>query len=370
MGQIAQFAKRYVYDIGYDIENEYYYRWFLKKKQGALNKECGIKPDSDFDRRVRAYYARISNGTFHIDTRWHDYYAGENGIYDVRYIPENLFNGRIEPYYNRKSFAKAWADKCFYEMHLDTSLFRMPVNYVRNVAGVYLDRDFQLISKKQAVQICMGKKFIIKDSLEGKGGNDIEFSDGNLSGEQIDQMFLKYGENFVVSEILVQDGPLHAVNPTSVNTIRMMSMLLEDRVEILSCVLRIGGTGARVDNFSQGGIVCGITPDGITKNYAWDHLGNRYEECHPNGNKFSGIKIPNFEEAKEVVKRQHMRLPYFKLISWDLMLNGNEVGFIEFNLSPQGTKIHQLANGPLFGDLTDRVLKDGFKKKWKRSCQK
>jgi len=53
----------------------------------------------------------------------------------------------------------------------------------------------------------------------------------------------------------------------------------------------------------------------------------------------------------------HHRLMHFDLVSWDIAINkNNEPVLIEYNLSYQGTINSQIANGPLFGDLTDDVL--------------
>lgn len=366
MGRLVELVKKYAYDFGYNMENLYYYWFLMKKQQKQRNMDNGIKRDKAYDKKIKEYYADISGNSFHVDTRWHDFYAEKNGRADVRYIPENLYYGKIEPYFNKKMFAKALDDKCFYEIRLDTSLCRIPKIYVRNANGIYLDENFRLISREQAVQQCLCREFAMKYSLDGKGGYKITFSDGTLDEQRIGQLFTEYGSDFVVQEVLVQDGALYEINPSSVNTVRIMTMLMEDRVEVLSCVLRMGGIGARVDNYCSGGIICGITPEGRTKREAYDQKGNKYIDYHPNGNRFSDIEIPNIEQAKEMVKKQHMRLPYFRLISWDVVICEKEIGLIEYNITPQGISVHQLTNGPIFGDRTDEILKEGFAKKWKR----
>ena len=179
---------------------------------------------------------------------------------------------------------------------------------------------------------------------------------------EIFRAFDRFGKNFVVTEPIKQTGALHQINPSSVNTVRFMTFMHDNKVTLLSAVLRMGGTGSRVDNAHGGGVFCGITNEGITKSLGWNQEFDKFDK-HPNGNKFDGIRIPNYKKAVDIVKRQHMRLGHFKLVSWDVALSDDEIYIIEFNLTPQGIDLHQICNGPLFGELTDEVLGEYFSNK-------
>lgn len=61
------------------------------------------------------------------------------------------------------------------------------------------------------------------------------------------------------------------------------------------------------------------------------------------------------------MKECHPRIGNFRLVSWDIAIdkNGNAV-LIEANMRKGGINFHQFNNGPLFGNLTERVLEEVF----------
>ena len=61
-----------------------------------------------------------------------------------------------------------------------------------------------------------------------------------------------------------------------------------------------------------------------------------------------------------MVRSMHIKVPYFKIISWDIAINNfNLPVFIEYNTYNQGLEI-QIPNGPLFGKFTDEILAKGL----------
>ena len=140
-----------------------------------------------------------------------------------------------------------------------------------------------------------------------------------------------------------------------------MTFYFHDQVHVLSSVLRMGINNSRVDNGSQGGIVCGVQPNGQLKNFARDLSGNTYL-MHPGGTKFESVVIPNYHECTELVKTLAKRfIAISRSISWDLAIN--ECGhplLVESNLSGGGLDVHQVCNGPLFGDMLHDVIAEVF----------
>ena len=74
-----------------------------------------------------------------------------------------------------------------------------------------------------------------------------------------------------------------------------------------------------------------------------------------------GFKLPGYFEAVNCVKKMHLKVPYFKIISWDIAIDthGDPV-FIEYNVYRQGIVTLQLANGPLFKEFGDELLRKGI----------
>lgn len=75
-----------------------------------------------------------------------------------------------------------------------------------------------------------------------------------------------------------QHADIAKLNSSSVNTVRVLSLLSENGVKVYSTILRMGIDGAKVANASSGGITCGINADGTLKEYAYK--SKRFSE-HP-----------------------------------------------------------------------------------------
>lgn len=172
----------------------------------------------------------------------------------------------------------------------------------------------------------------------------------------------EYNKDFIVQEPIKQSKDLSIVHPQSVNTIRTMSYFDGKEVRILSSILRMGVKDSKVDNESSGGVSCGITNEGVLKRYTRLANGKTFDG-HPDEFKTEGHKINNYSKILDTIKESHKLIPYFKLISWDFSIDedGNPV-MIEYNTSWCGINFHQFNNGPLFGDMTDEILKEITKK--------
>ena len=133
-------------------------------------------------------------------------------------------------------------------------------------------------------------------------------------------------------------------------------MLYEGKVNILSSVLRMGVGDSFLDNVSSGGIDCGINKNGSISDKAYDASGKVYLK-HPDGYEFKNTTIPVYKKIINIIKEEHIKMPYFGLISWDFTVDKNEEPImIEINLSWCGLNSHQLHNGPLFGEKTTEIL--------------
>ncbi len=352
-----------------DLQNHYYRYLFLENAKKNIGIKKYIK-DSGFEKDCIDY--RKSRTGVKINTIWHNYYSSVNGIKDVRYVPENIYYAYIEPFYNRKGFCQCCDDKCYYSERFPENVVpggvRRPPTILRNISGLFFDKDFNILQEHTAAELVHEQKdgYVIKESITGTGGNRLIFVEPGTqkSTDEILTILHNYKKDYVIEGIITQCDELKALNPTSVNTIRFITFMDQEGVHILSSVLRIGGKGARTDNFSTGGMACGIDEDGKLKIDGYDQQYNKYHEIHPNGIRFAGVHIPGFEEAKRFVKILHRRFGHFRIISWDIVIDEEHHPLIiEFNLTPQGIDLHQINNGPLFGDLTEQILQEVFRGK-------
>lgn len=276
------------------------------------------------------------------------------------YMPDSFYQTFIDDYYSNPQESRSCDDKNLYDLFFYD--INRPKTIFRKTKGQYLDENYELISMQDAIEKAKSRKeVILKISKFSFGGHGVLFWDAKSSSEDQLMEFLNSSDRIVCQEILRQHEVLNRVNPTSVNTLRIVSFMFNGKVNILSSVLRMGRNGSRVDNASSGGIVCGIKPNGQLKNVAYDTAANVYHK-HPQGAEFESIVIPNYVDCINLVTTLAKRFSSVsRLISWDLAIgeDGKPL-LIESNLTFGELDFHQLCNGPIFGDLTQEVLADVF----------
>lgn len=205
----------------------------------------------------------------------------------------------------------------------------------------------------------------IKRATDCGGANGVFYlecsSNDNMPNDFTD-IAKKIQTDIAIQKRVIQHERISALNSDAVNTIRMLSVLHRDgSVKVYSSLLRIGGGAGHVDNFCSGGVAVGIDDDGRLKEYGYYLNGNRVTQHPVTGKTFLGYQIPAFERAKELVKRAHIYVPHFRMVSWDIAIDqdGQPV-LIETNLADGQLDLHQLTNGPLFKDDTVEILDEVY----------
>ena len=306
--------------------------------------------------------SRIKNifkgyGFKNVSTKWHKYYSGINNKKADNYIPEILFYSKIEPILNQGIMYPALEDKNLLDRFFPATL--VPKVIIKNINGFYYD-DREQIGLDDALNICSQyPEFVIKPSIGTAGGvrvKKVVLKDFKCVEEDLKTLFEEYKSDFIVQKIIKQNSHLSELNPSSLNTIRMISYLRDEEVIPLSAVIRIGKSESFTDNVTAGGIACGIKENGRLRKQAVDAEGNKHFRSDY-GTSLHNFVIPMFQSIISVVKNIHKLMPHFRIISWDLTIDDkSEVRLIEFNATGQGINMHQEANGPLFGEYTHEIL--------------
>lgn len=158
-------------------------------------------------------------------------------------------------------------------------------------------------------------------------------------------------------EVVKQSDFFAQFNPDSVNTLRFVTLNINENCTLLSTFLRMGAKGSYVDNLSGGhGVLVGINSNGVLNDFGVDkNFEKRFES--PTGVKFSGMTVPNFDQIKQQIINFHKKIPFANLIGWDITIdtNGNPI-VIEVNLDSAVIEAHQVFNGPIFGDRHTEVI--------------
>ncbi len=339
----------------------------LRKKRTAYKLIKGVRKNYEklhFDRElsvdqeseIKKYFKDLLDIDVPLD--WHRYFYKRTGVYSVKYIPTSLYYTDIIGKVNQMKFERAYSDKNLTELLLKG--VKQPVTILKNINGYYY-QDGQAIDNITALKICYDiEDVIIKPTMQSHGSGVKRFSvhDGvtNVEDMSVEHFFNSYKKDFIVQKVVHQHERLNALNPSSVNTIRILTYRSGMELLVPYAVIRIGRQGWDIDNETAGGVSTKINANGTLNKYAYGAPGNDMVERTDTGVVLEGYMIPSFDKAVETVKKLHLQLPYFNLIGWDISIDdeGDPV-LIEWNVWPE---LSQSANGPAFGDYTERILKE------------
>lgn len=282
------------------------------------------------------------------------------GVFDVRQMPNDYYSD-VEKVLNPPAYSVFLQHKCNLKYFIPSEY--RPITLVQNIDHHFLDANDVVISKEDAVKIMLdAKEFIIKIAKNSGGGSGIKKI--LLKGNQDDikivgDLVNEYKKDFIVQRLIKQHKEIAKFNPDSVNSIRVLSMNINDNFSILSSFIRMGGKGNFVDNLSgpEGSVLVGLKQNGELHNFGIDKKYRKLYES-PTGIKFEGLKIDNFEHIKSLVRKLHIEnFPFANLIGWDISIDeNNKPVIIEINLNSGEIELHQVFNGPIFGNRTYEVL--------------
>jgi hypothetical protein len=327
-----------------------------------VERHC-VKPlTAEQKKDICDFWERIS-GTKkkYFDFLWYEVYNGvcQDPAKLKYYIPNDFYYCYVDYFFANDHYGRRFDDKTLYQLYFPE--IKHPETIVRKSGEDMLDSQYQIISIDKAMQLCHEAGTVIyKNAREASGGKSIRFwSVGD------DELFLRSmlsSGNYVIQKLIRQHQMLNYIHAASVNTIRLLTLQFKSQVHVVSAILRMGSNGKKVDNGSSGGMFCGILPDGQLRPTATDFSGRSYTH-HPQGACFAEVKIPNYQKICSLVKQMAPRLENVtRLISWDIAVGEDgEPILVEPNLYYGGCNVHQLCNGPIFGDMTEEVLRYLFK---------
>lgn len=337
--------------------------WWVQDIRNIKEKirQCGTKPLTSAQKREIQSFWRPLVG-HRVPTYWHEYFLTRNGVFSPRYVPTAVYHYDIIFRLNFRPFAKAYANKSFYDTIFPDVL--RPQTIIKCINGFYYDEK-QAISRKEAMDRCRNlTDVVVKPSQDGMWGRGVRiFSTVNgMVGETetLASMLDAYGPNFIVQEKVVQHERMSALNPSSLNTLRILSYRQGDEIVILYAVVRIGRRGQSIDNETAGGVNADIDlTTGCIRDCAYGTPAEKRILRTDIGTELSGYFIPSFHGAIDLVKELHLRLPYFKLVGWDIGIDvaGRPI-MIEWNRAPD---LSQTAHGPAFGDMTEEIVREALK---------
>lgn len=332
---------------------------FWDREDQELRK-CYSSPQLTMDERekLKSYWKKYVKEDIPLT-----YYELIKGIdkFDTDYISHSIYFTYMLPILNPRAEAYALANKGIYSFYF-SDVYR-PTEVIKNIHGNFYDENNKLCTKEDAVTAILEykKKVVIKPSIDSSQGRNVIILSDYLRNDIL-EIFNKYSKDFVVQELIKQSEQTAKFNPTSLNTFRITTLLLNGKFSCLSIIFRCGGLNSIVDNVNAGGIMIGVYSDGKLYDYGFSKKEGKRAMSY-NGLRFSEYRIDNFSQILDFAHTLHLRLPFCSIVGWDIALDyNNRPIMVEVNLKGPSIDVEQMCSGPTFGNRLQEVLDYVFNK--------
>lgn len=207
------------------------------------------------------------------------------------------------------------------------------------LAGKWFGREAFLVGPKQsdlASFLTFCKKhpdlFVKSNALSKGRGVGLYHLSNDQEAEALYAKLKKEGSEWIVEERIVQAPEMAQWNASSVNTVRIPSVLYQDKWAVIGPVFRSGRKGSVVDNAGAGGIITCIDPKtGILTTDGVDEAGVYYAKHPDSGLVFKGWQIPKWQELLKLAEEIQRSMPHHQYVGWDFALTEHGWVLIEGN---------------------------------------
>lgn len=203
----------------------------------------------------------------------------------------------------------------------------------------FIGRDFIDLRKTDAEglkKFCEGKNNVFAKHVNDFGGSGI--SREELAPDtDYNALYGRLSENkqFLVEDGLVQHEEMNKLSPSSVNTIRIVTLCHNNTPHFMYALVRMSNGSSCVDNICSGGMYTAADSEGRLKKLAYCDETGKYYTAHPyTGTVFDGFKIPMFKEAVEMCKTAARVFPECAYIGWDAAITDKGPVLVEGNTLP------------------------------------
>ncbi len=305
---------------------------------------------------VIGFYKQITGKK--VSLLYHEYFLSRTGVYSKEYMPIDLYEADIIGRANRLDMRDAYCDKNINEKLLPH--IKQPRSLLKNVNG-YFYFEGDALDKERAIKKCENlNDCIIKPSLlsKGRGVKKLYIENGKdcISGKTVDEILTQYDKNYIIQEVVRQHPRMKVLNPSSLNTLRIMTYRSGMEILVVYVAVRIGRKDQILDNQTAGGISAQVNDQGQIAKYAFGAAGDDFVTTTDSGIILEGYEIPSYQEVIECVKKAHFDLPFFDIVGWDMAIGENgEPILIEWNAKVGPS---QTACGTGLGKYTERIIKE------------
>ncbi|WP_197030672.1 sugar-transfer associated ATP-grasp domain-containing protein [Halomonas sp. BC04] len=265
--------------------------------------------------------------------------------------------------FNDMEFIEYYCDKNLYDIIVRTA--QKPVTRLRCVTASLYDEKYNSLELEQIGSILeVDREYILKTSrtANGKGVLKVKAHDSFLTYGDNKVFYCdlveKFGNDFLVQDVIKQHSLISNIHPESVNSLRMVTLRWQGEIHFVMAFLRVGAEGRANDNAGTGGLCVGVSDNGKLDNFAIDKALNCISIHPTTGYDFRRpVTIPNYETFKSFVINLHQDIPHHDFVSWDVAIGDDGLPvFIEHNFRG-ALWLYQLVTGlPLFRQFSQEIV--------------
>ena len=263
---------------------------------------------------------------------WVDYEAFKMYAMNARergYILTIGKNNELIKKYNDKRYVQYFEDKAIFNKKFNDFVKRdwimagEGITY-GNIEGTALTEDDRVkgAGVDEFRRFLSDREYIMVKPLDESCGHGIEkIKVSDWDPEELYAYVLANGKP-LCEEVVVQDETMSLLNSSSVNTIRVTTILKDGNARIVSGGIRMGRNGNHVDNFNSGGL--GVIYDrctGTVISDGFDRERNVYETVPESGIKLKGFQIPRWDEIVAMIKEAALVVPQVGYVGWDVCIS-------------------------------------------------
>lgn len=267
----------------------------------------------------------------------------------------------------RRSFAPEFDKNTFADMvndpkQADVFLDKFTTyEYFKEFFGrdVYNIRSLEDIeSDKFATFFANHPRFILKPvfGTRGAGIEVVEFLSVEEARKYLSTLYNSGVTAIIIEELIKQHDKLAELHKESANTLRVITIRYEDRVDVIHAYLRVGKGNSVIDNASAGGVFGVVNIETGRIYAACDRWGNSFDVHPDSGKHLIDFEVPRWEEVKALVKKAAQVLPEVHYVGWDVAVTNEGCVLIEGN--DKGRWSFQFAKQEGFRDEMNAILRE------------
>ena len=276
-----------------------------------------------------SYLARVMSGVRYYDYVMFGFY-NMNGRQRDTYLTR-VRNKKVIDHMNDLSYSDEFDDKLRFNQRFAKYLGRKTLNGETATLTEFTD----FIAGQEAI---FAK---INHGDCGRGVNKLYVKDYESPAVMLD--YIRRNQLVVLEQVLPQHPDMARLHPSSVNTMRILTDLVDGEVHVAYISVKMGRGDGYCDNSGQGGVLCRVDPEtGKIISPATDDYFNVYDRHPDTGVEFVGYQLPMVPEAIALAKEAAHEIPQVAHVGWDMAITPTGPAIIEGNDFP-GTDLCQLA---------------------------